>query len=372
LGRLDDGRVALVTGALPGERVVADITRARRDLAHATTIDVVDASPDRVTPPCPYVAAGCGGCDWQHVAVDTQAELKRSIVRDALARIAHIRDAPVAPTIALAPIGYRTTLRALVTAGGRLALREHASHDPVTIDTCLVAHAAIAELLPALRVPGAREVTVRVGARTGERMLVVDGPPAAASGLPDDVIVTSVREANRHHVHELVDATRLRISGRSFFQPHADAPSALAALVRDALGTTPVETLLDLYCGVGLFGALVPAARVIGIESNRAATADARHNLPNADIRTASIGRGRLPAADAIVADPPRTGLGPDVIRAIGRTNARAVALVSCDVAAAARDIAALHREGFVLTVVTPVDQFPHTSHVEIVSAFTR
>lgn len=370
LGRLADGRVALVAGALPGERVVAAPTRTRRDVVHAHTIDVVDASPDRTTPPCPFVAAGCGGCDWQHVAVAAQAELKRAIVVDALARIGRVADPPVEPTIALTPAGYRTTVRALVTPDGRLALRRPESHDAVAIDHCLVAHPLVNELIGALRAPGAAEVTVRAGARTGERMVVVDGPARAVSGAPADVIVTTTRDAAHRHIHEIVDDVRLRISGRSFFQPHADAPAVLARLVRAALGT--VGTLLDLYCGVGAFGALVGAEHVTGIESNRAAAADARHNLAGADIRTAPVGRGRLPDADAIVADPPRAGLGRDVVRAIARTNARAVALVSCDVAAAARDIADLGRHGFTLHTVTPVDQFPHTSHVEIVSALTR
>src|SRR5207248_1957695 len=118
----------------------ARVTRVRRDVVHAIAVDVLDASPARVAPPCPFVAAGCGGCGWQHVDPAAQARLKRDIVVDALRRLGRVAEPPVEETIALAPFGYRTTLRALVAADGRLALRRAASHDAVTVATCAVAH----------------------------------------------------------------------------------------------------------------------------------------------------------------------------------------------------------------------------------------
>src|SRR3954469_20193472 len=122
LGRLADGRRALVTGALPGETVIADVAREQPGLVHATISEVVDAAPARVVPPCPMVAAGCGGWDWQHIATTTQPQLKRDIVVDALTRIAKLT-VDVEETVALKTEDYRTTIRGVATPDGVLGLR---------------------------------------------------------------------------------------------------------------------------------------------------------------------------------------------------------------------------------------------------------
>lgn len=373
LGHLDDGRVALVTGALPGEEVIARVERAKRDVVHATTIDVRRPSADRVVPPCPFLHEGCGGCDLQHARVDAQAGLKRSIVVDALQRIARLTDAPVGDAIALAPWSYRTTVRGLVTRDGRVALRRAGTHDPIAIDACLVAHPLVDEIIRNARFPGARDVTIRAGARTGERLVIVDRAAGAARGIPDGVMVVDRRAAGDHAVHEIVDEVRFRISGPSFFQSHADAPSVLAHLAREHLGRC--DTLFDIGCGVGLFAALVDAESVVGIDTSATAVRDARHNLAAigrpAVIRRASYTDSLDVTADAVVADPPRDGLGRDGVHMITSAGATRAVLVSCDPAGGARDIRLLLDAGWTLDGVTPVDQFPQTSHVEMVSAFT-
>src|SRR5579871_5075154 len=132
----DDGRVVLVEGALPGERVVVEPIEVKPDLVRGRVQQVLDPSADRIAPPCPYVAAGCGGCGWQHIRPEAQVAYKRDIVRDALRRIARI-ETNLAPTVELPAVGYRTTVRALVV-DGRAAFRKANSHDPVAVDTCLV------------------------------------------------------------------------------------------------------------------------------------------------------------------------------------------------------------------------------------------
>ncbi len=367
LGHLDDGRVVLIAGALPGERVVATVTRTRRDVVFADTVDVLSASGDRIAPPCPFVAAGCGGCDWQHVQPDAQSRLKRDIVIDALRRLGRVPDAEarVAAPIGLSATGYRTTLRGLVDGEGRVALRRAASHEPVTISSCLVAHPLVDDVILHARFPGAREVTIRAGARTGERLVAIDGGRARARGLAADV--------RRDEYHEIVDGVHFRISARAFFQPHADAPAALARIVRQYAGTP--GALADLYCGVGLFAALVPAGRVVAIESNTTSARDAQHNLaahPNAQVRAVAVEGARLRGIDVVIADPARAGLGAQAVEVIAASGAQTVVLVSCDVAAAGRDIRLLSDAGFALEQATPLDQLPNTSHVEVVSALRR
>jgi tRNA/tmRNA/rRNA uracil-C5-methylase (TrmA/RlmC/RlmD family) len=166
VAREGDGRVVFVGGALPGERVLVEIDEQKKRWARGHAVEVLDPSPDRVAPPCPHVVDGCGGCTWQHVAHEAQHDLKATIVRDALTRLGGIESPAVLVGPPLSPFGFRTTVRAAVEHG-RAGLRRGHSHDIVTLDACLVAHPLIEELLVDGRFPGAHEVTVRCGARTG-------------------------------------------------------------------------------------------------------------------------------------------------------------------------------------------------------------
>src|SRR5512143_706308 len=140
IARDAEGRVVFVEGALPGERVRAVVTEHKRDYWRAVAVDVVDPAADRVTPPCPFVAAGCGGCQWQHVDPPAQARLKVAIVVDALRRLARIPDPPVDPVpVALAPEGYRTTLRLAVDRRGRAAYHRRHGRELVPVESCLIA-----------------------------------------------------------------------------------------------------------------------------------------------------------------------------------------------------------------------------------------
>src|SRR2546423_2775152 len=224
LARADDGRVVLVDGALPGERVRVAITSNRADHLRAQVVEVLEAAPERIEPPCVHARNGCGGCGWQHVTVDAQRAYKRDIITDALRRIAHVEDAPLCDTVELPAAGYRTTVRALVVDGGP-AFRRHRAHDPVPVDSCLVAHPLVEDMLQHGRFHGAHEVTLRVGVGTGERCAYTD-----PKGAPIEV-AADVRTGPRAHVHELVDGTQFRISARSFFQTRVDGAEALARLV---------------------------------------------------------------------------------------------------------------------------------------------
>jgi 23S rRNA (uracil1939-C5)-methyltransferase len=366
LARSPDGRVALVDGALPGERVRVEVTAERADHLRARVIEILDASPDRVVPPCPYAREGCGGCGWQHVAPSAQPDLKRDIIRDALARIARIDDPPFTAPVVLPVTGFRTTVRALVV-DGRPAFRRHHSHDPVRVDECLVAHPAIDALLHDGRFGRAREVTLRVGVATGERAARAD-PARCELELPPDV-----EQGPSAHVHEVIAGRTLRVSINAFFQSRTDGAEALARIVRDAVGRD--RTVADLYCGVGLFAAtLDEPRRVIAVERGRAAIADAKHNLRGLPARVvgADVGRWKGAAADVVIADPSRTGLGKDGARAVVACDANRIVLVSCDAAALARDVGLLAAAGYAPVSVTLVDLFAHTPHIECVTVLDR
>jgi 23S rRNA (uracil1939-C5)-methyltransferase len=369
-----DGRVVFVPGAIPGERVEARVVTVHRNRVEAELVEVVEASPDRVDPPCPHVAERCGGCDWQHIAPGRQADLRRRVVVDCLRRLAGIDGVPVELAPALPVDGYRTTVRAAVV-DGRAAYRRRSSHDTVTIGSCSIAHPLVEELLVDGRYGSASEVVVRAGANTGERLVVVD-PTVDGVSLPDGVEVVGVDELEagaRPHYHEEIGGLRLQISARSFFQCRPDGALLLAQLAGDAVADAE-GTLLDGYCGVGLFGALAGIGRlVVGVESDPSAVADATWNLrPHGRVVEERFERWEPEPVGAAILDPARSGLRAGACDRVAATGARLVALVSCDPASLARDARLLGERGYDLDRVTVVDLFGHTSHVETVSRFVR
>jgi 23S rRNA (uracil1939-C5)-methyltransferase len=367
IARDSDGRVVFVNGALPGERVRAELVTEHRNHATARVVDVLDPSPDRLAAPCPEVARGCGACQWQHITIDAQRRYKSDIVIDALRRIGKLDPPQPAPTVQLAPWEFRTTVRAAVLQG-RAGYRRSHSHDMLAVDGCLVAHPLVAELIVDGRYPGADEVLLRCGARTGERLAAVT-PQKGAMTVPSDV--------RSDHVHELAAGRSWRISARSFFQTRADGVDALADLVAasaDELG--PPSTAIDLYSGVGVFAGVLAARgwSVTAIENARSAVGDARANLRGLDVRVvrADAMTWVPPSAELVVADPSRVGLGRKGVEVVVATGARRTILVSCDPASLGRDAGLLRDAGYALTSVMPVDLFPHTAHVEVVSTFDR
>jgi 23S rRNA (uracil1939-C5)-methyltransferase len=375
LARDDSGRVTFVSGALPGERVRAVVHDRRKDFARATAVEVLERSPDRVQEPCPFVALGCGGCDWQHIMPAGQRRLKAAIVQDALRRQAHL-DVVVDLGPELPSEGYRTTLRG-AAVDGAFGFRHRRSHEVVAVAPCLVAHPLVGELVTGGSYPDG-EVVLRGGARTGERLVVVAGSREHVS-VPEGVRVVTdaeLRAGTRAWYHEELAGRTWRISARSFFQARPDGAEALVAAVRDALaGALPADGhLVDLYGGVGLFAGTLDAGHVTVVESGASSVADARVNLADRQARVikADVARWRPARADAVVADPPRTGLAAAGVAAVVGAHADRVALISCDPAALGRDARLLSEAGYRLVTATLVDLFPHTSHVEVVSRFER
>jgi 23S rRNA (uracil1939-C5)-methyltransferase len=372
LARAPDGRVVFIGGAVPGDVVRVAVHTAKRDFARADVLEVVEPSPDRVEPPCPNLARGCGGCDWQHLSVAAQRRWRLAIVAEALARTGRLPDAEVRAGPELEPSGGRTTLRLAIDPEGRPGLRGRRSHDVVALDDCLVAHPLITGLLPELRLRGATEVVLRCGAATGDRAAWWSPASAEAVGLPAEV-----RTGERAVIHEVVTGTRLRVSAGSFFQSSLAGAEVLVHAVAEAAdGCQEGMTVVDAYGGVGLFAATVAAraAHVTVVEDNATSCADARHNLSGrrANVVRSRVERWTAAAADLVIADPARAGLGRDAAAALAATGAARLVLVSCDPVSLARDAALLAALGYDHRWSLTLDLFPHTSHVEVVTRFDR
>jgi 23S rRNA (uracil1939-C5)-methyltransferase len=377
VGRDADGRATFVDDALPGELVTVEVIEAHERFARARLVSIEEPSPARVEPVCPFVAAGCGGCDQQHATLELQREMKERVVQDVLERIGHL-DPPKPRTVVLPAEGFRTTVRAGVV-GGRAGFRSRRSHDVVVAGSCLVAHPLVEELLVDGRFAGCDEVTIRVGLASGER-LVICSPRSTGVVVPDDVVVVGsdeLRRGRRAAIHEEVSGRSWRISAGSFFQTRPDGAAALVEVVRGIAdqhaGVRGVDRFVDLYAGVGLFAGTIAAHDVVAVEASRSSVDDARHNLDDGvEVIRSSVERWHVRAADLVVADPSRDGLAREGAARVVETGAPLVILVSCDAGSLGRDAGALSRAGYRLESVTLVDLFPHTHHVEVVSAFVR
>lgn len=379
LSREPGGRVVFVPGVLPDEDVTVRLVTAKRDFARGEVIDVVSSSPLRVEPPCEARRRGCGGCDWQHADPAGQLALKTEIVRDALRRTARLPDVAVLPAGSVPPWAYRTSMRVAVDRHGVPSLRRPRTNEPVPLEHCLVAHPLLDELLREARFRHADEVSLRVGAASGERSAwwtrERPGDDVGVEGLPVDV-----RTGADAVVHEEIAGRRLQVSAESFFQSGPDAAELLVRTVRELGGDelAGAAHVVDAYGGVGLFAAtVVPSAAAITlVEGSAAACADARANLADRDatVVCAPVEHGvpEGPPADVVIADPSRQGLGPAAVEVLAGLGAPLLVLVGCDPVAFARDAGALTAAGYRLAECRTLDLFPQTHHVETVGRFER
>jgi tRNA/tmRNA/rRNA uracil-C5-methylase (TrmA/RlmC/RlmD family) len=399
VGRLPDdapdgsqGKACFVAYAIPGERVRVRLVEQRKRWARGELIEVVEASADRVEPPCPYYGPNrCGGCQLQHIHPDRQAALKRQIVVDQLERIGGVTAPPVAETVKLASQGYRNTARFGVDDSGRLGFRRAGSHDIIPVDACLLLEPDAQRLRKTAGDAwhGVAEVSVRVGSgdHGGDVALVVEPGAGLLPQLPGTVPV-ALRDAlgqvlslrgDPSVTHQVAGST-LRVSAASFCQPNTAGAEALVRLVRQAADVSAGDTVLELFAGTGLFAAALAddGARVVAVEAQQPAAEDARENLTghgavvladDAETAVSRLRREGLRPAVAVL-DPPRRGAGEGVLNGLAALQPQRVVYVSCDPATLARDTATLAGAGYSLSEATPVDQFAQTAHVEIVAAF--
>jgi 23S rRNA (uracil1939-C5)-methyltransferase len=428
LGR-HEGKVIFVHYALPGETVRVEITDDRGRYAFARLLEVVAAAPERAEPPCPHFGL-CGGCQWQHIAYAAQLRFKREIVADQLARLAGLRDVPVAETVASpAPWNYRNHARFVPVArplpaeqraetpgpenvpatetpvappgegasgepGAGAALGFHAlqSHAVVPIRECHIIAPALAELYASLAVDPVEHrliaLELRTGVRTGDTLVAFetedDVPPEIESNLPVSAALlledgTAATLVGDTAITEELGGRAFRISPASFFQANTEVAERLVATVLAELALEPAARVLDAYCGVGLFSAFIAprCARLVGIEAGPSAVADFAANLDEfdnvavyeglvEDVLPALLAEGE--AFDRVVLDPPRTGCTPDALAALVAARPGRIVYVSCDVATLARDLKRLVAAGYAVRAVQPFDMFPQTYHVEVVA----
>jgi 23S rRNA (uracil1939-C5)-methyltransferase len=372
------------------------LVEEKKNFARAVLLEVLGPSPERITARCKHFGA-CGGCHYQHMPYEAQLKAKTDILHDQLQRIGKIENPPVRPMVACQnPWNYRNHIQFHLTEEGRLGFMGAGTGDGprpspgniIPISECHLPESSINTLWPQLVFdPGVS--FERVALRTGieeDLILILESESPEAPELELEAGISVVHltgedalvMAGEDHIFMQVLERDFRVSAGSFFQVNTVMAEKMVRHLLDKL-PLPAKTILDVYCGVGLFSAfLAPKCdRLIGIESSTSACEDFGDNLDEFDHVELYEGPAEevIPHLEAeqpiVLVDPPRAGVDKRVLDGIRELGPKTIAYVSCDPSTLARDAARLIAGGYHLVEVTPFDLFPQTYHIESVSIFT-
>jgi 23S rRNA (uracil1939-C5)-methyltransferase len=400
-----EGRPVFVPLVLPDERVEVEAVRVAKGVVHARPLRILEPSPERIAPPCPYFGR-CGGCHYQHLAAERQATVKSDILRETLRRIGKIIWETPIPIHAAPPWNYRNQAQFKVARlpDGRLDIGffEAYSHNVFPVNECLLLSPRLNQILGELhstrwakQLTEASQIELLADDRDELVAMVLRGvwPVGQAAIVALEIlsaiegVVTVAVEAGgplqvfgQPHLTYTVGEFRYQVSPGSFFQV---SRFLLPDLVAAATHVEHGKLALDLFAGVGLF--TLPLARrfeqVIGVESNASAAADLAasaeaHSLANIRSATAAaqdfLRRCAQTGMDLVVLDPPRAGMGASALRLLTDLRPKSVHYVSCSPPTLARDLSILLTHGYQLNSVEMFDFFPQTYHVETLARLAR
>jgi len=411
----EGGKVTFITGALPGEVVTAEPTARNRHFDEARTLEVLQPSPQRVTPRCPHFGV-CAGCVLQHLEESQQIVAKQRVLMDNLTRIGHVSPGTVLPPLVGQSWGYRRK--------GRFSVRRVEKKDKTLVGFREQDPRFVADLSQCLTV--IPEIGSKVGAMA-TFIETLDGKrdiPQIEFIAGDDAIMLTIR-----HMQPLSEADRaawtafgqehgfaislqpggvesvqplwpaevplsfklapwdveLAFRPLDFIQVNASLNVKMIALALELLDAGPDERVLDLFCGLGNF--TLPLARtvreVVGVEGDAGLVARAKDNavrngLDNAQFFAADLTQDQRQTPwmrqgfDKLLLDPPRSG-AIEVLQQLPLNQFKRIVYVSCHPGSLARDAGYLvNEQGFTLVSAGAMDMFPHTAHVESIAVFEK
>lgn len=412
------GKAVFVPFVLAGEKIEAAVTEEKPGFARAQAATILESSPHRIPPACPYFSR-CGGCHYQHAGYEHQLEVKKEILRENLRRIAKLElqcEIQVHPS---PPWNYRNRSRLQVQTRPDFAAGyfKFSSHELLPVEQCPISSPLVNRGIAALSqsgragkaVDGVREAEFFANADSDgkETKLLLEllcAPEARraavrawaeelCAAMPEIAGVVAFREPQKGVQEPLVTVgasdltyqtrhTTYRVSAGSFFQTNRFITDKLIDLVTAGRSG---ELALDLYAGVGLFSTALACnhRHIVSVESSQTAAADLQYNLPvngkavhsatepylagSGDKGRAGKGALFLHKPDLVVVDPPRSGVGDRVARLLASVDAPRITYVSCDPATLARDLVPLLAAGYRVEEVHLVDLFPQTYHLETV-----
>jgi 23S rRNA (uracil1939-C5)-methyltransferase len=411
-----NGYVVFVAGALPGDRVTAEVTKAKRGYAEAQAKEILRPSQDRVPPRCDHGGEPCPGAPWQGLAYEVQLRHKEAQVEDSLVRLGGLEGfelEPIEP--AVERWRYRNKLEySFGERDGELVLGFHARGRwdlIVDAEDCQLASERnnarrneLRDWARSARLPAydkrsqqgvLRNLVIREGRRTGQlqsRLVtsateiprppvdlhtIIEGPGSTTDG-PTGAL-------GAEYLEEELCGLRFRISHRAFFQTNTEMAERLYGIAADMAGLTGSERVFDLFCGIGTLGLSMAgrSGEVWGIEIVPEAIVDAEENarineVENARFRAGDARREISPLLeeagrpDLVVVDPPRAGLSKKIVRRLIECEAPRIVYISCNPTTLAPNAAQLAEAGYRLRRVKPVDMFPQTPHIECVALLER
>lgn len=416
------GKAAFIPFVLAGEKIEATLTEVKPGFARAHAAKILQPSPHRMPPACPYFTL-CGGCHYQHAAYEHQLEIKKEILRENLRRIAKLDlqiEIAVHPS---PPWNYRNRSRLQVRTQSEFALGylKFSSHELLPVEQCPISSPLINRAIAAVwnlgrsgkSAEGIREIEffandddtrllIELSCATEARRADVRAwAEDLRTSMPEIAAITALRASPKSSPEKLLTvgtsdltyktkAATYRVSAGSFFQTNRFLTDELTNIVT---ANRSGELALDLYAGVGLFSTTLACAfrHIVSVEMSQTSFADLSYNLPSngkavhaaaerfvgelGDQGWAKVG-AILPQLrqkpELVVVDPPRSGLGDRVARSLAVLNAPRLTYVSCDPATLARDLVPLQAAGYRLEEVHFIDLFPQTYHIESVVHLAR
>lgn len=386
LGRLEDGRAIFVPYVMPDEQVRVQLVEEKRRYARGRLLEVLEAAPGRIEPRCRHYTQ-CGGCHYQHITYETQLEIKKDILSDQLARIGKISRANVLACVPASPWNYRNQVQFHLTSDGNLGFHAAGSGEVIPIQECHLPESDINGIWPQLdfeALPELERIGLRLGAGGDLQLVLESYDPKTPELTVEDISISVVHlspagslvlAGSQEIVIEVLERP-FRVSAGAFFQVNTTMAEKMVTHLLERLPLQPDLTVLELYCGVGLFSAFIAprVARLVGVEASAYACDDFEINLDeydNVELYQAQAEQV-LPQLDLkpeiVLVDPPREGLERSTLDGILALQPNTLAYVSCDPATLARDARRLSQAGYQLLEVTPFDLFPQTYHIESIS----
>ena len=389
------GRVVLVSGAIPGERVTARIERVTKAVVYAQATTIDEASPDRRAA---AVDMECGGALYRHIAYERQLAIKRDVIVDAFGRLGRLTLPAPPPVAASREDGYRMRAR-LHVRGRRVGFFREATHDLCDVRQTQQLLSASCDVLDrvtttlqSLGVDGVREIELSENVDASDRAMALDLDAPLDTRVVDRLaaidgvtgLVSHAGARGRAHVTDRLQIDGVDVSLQrhvlAFFQGNR---YLLRDLVAHVVSQLHGGSVVDLYAGVGLFA--VAAARTRGltvtaVEGDRHGAADLAANATASSVQAVHdsvetfVQSVRLQPDEVrtVIVDPPRTGLSRDALDGVVAIGASRVVYVSCDVATLARDARRMVDGGYDISRADAFDLFPNTPHVETVVVFDR
>ncbi len=386
MGRLPDGRAVFVPFALPGEIARVRLVEERRGFARADLVEILAPSPERTEPRCRHFGR-CGGCHYQHMPYPVQLRAKTAVLQDQLERIGKMENVSVQPIVpSPEPFYYRNYIQFHLTKDGKLGFYGVGSNEVMAIQECHLPEEALNTVWPQLEFDPLEDLE-RIGLRAGleDVQLILESEELQAPEMSVEELTLSavhlspagplVMAGSDHVIIQVLDR-EFRVSAGSFFQVNTAMAAAMVNHLLENLDLQPEMTVLDVYCGVGLFSAfLAPRiGQLIGIESEPSACDDFVENLDefeNVSLYEAAA-EDVLPVIDVkpdlVLVDPPRSGLDPKALDGVLALQPPQLVYISCDPATLGRDARRLVAGGYHLQQITPFDLFPQTYHIESIS----